>query len=458
MTSTHETASFSLLPPELALAVLAHSLPDEASPQSALARFVRVNRACHDLATPLLYASPCATSLDSLESLVAAVTARAPAGHAHDVRALRVAGRVFASKGWGVRVGKALKACAGVERLELVGVDDLRAKHLVGEGALTHLSLLNSSFAAHSLPSPPTLVPFLSSLTHLTLANVGLPHPSTHLTDMLSICAPHLEFLALSSLRDVEERQFRRAMAVLVRQAGRLKSVKLGFLLDEQVRAMCAPLLVEDDAASFPTPPPSPTSPPAAAADPAAPALSLLPSVTHLSFTLPLPTSALLLALPTALEILTVRPPYSRPSSSNPTPGGARGTPTIFGTSRESLLRVLDRRPAPAPLPDGPHAAAHTATPTPFATPARERSQPGQARRPSFFTLEQLEEEERVVVALEDALEVRPGENGRGPVSMVAPRLREVRWEGRALRSARARVAEVLARRDRVRERGAAGV
>ena len=317
--------------------------------------------------------------------------------------------------------------------------------------ALTHLTLLNSSFAPHSLPSPPTLVPFLSSLTHLTLANVGLPHPSTHLTDMLSICAPHLEFLALSSLRDLDERQFRRAMAVLVRRAVRLKSVKLGFLLDEQVRAMCAPLLVDDGAPSLPTPPPSPTSP--LHTDSAAPALSLLPAVAHLTFTLPLPTSALLLALPRTLEILTVRPPYSRPTSSNPTPGGARGTPTIFGTSRESLLRVLDRRssaPDTATARDAP-----TATPTPFATPARARSQPGQARRPSF-TLEQLEEEERVLLALEDALEVPRGEGGGAGegVRMVAPRLREVRWEGRALRSARARVAEALARREWACERG----
>ncbi|GAA5835611.1 hypothetical protein JCM9279_004594 [Rhodotorula babjevae] len=370
-------------------------------------------------------------------------------GHAPDVRALRVAGRVFASKGWGVRVSKALKACARVERLELVGIDDLRAKHLVGEGALTHLSVLNSSFAAHALPSPPTLVPFLSSLTHLTLANVGLPHPSTHLTDMLSICAPHLEFLALSSLRDLDEREFRRSMTVLVRQAVRLKSVKLGFLLDEQVRAMCAPLLVEHGAPSLPTPPPSPTSP--HADDPSAPALSLLPSVTHLSFTLPLPTSSLLLALPHTLEILTVRPPYSRPTTSNPNPGGAHGTPTIFGTSRESLLRVLDRRPAAAAR----GAPTATATPTPFATPARERSQPGQARRPSF-TLEQLEEEERVLLALEAALDVRLDDGGSGEGEggrMIAPRLREVSWEGRALRSARARVAEALARRETERER-----
>lgn len=141
LTSTHEPASFSLLPPELALLVLAHSLPDEPSPQAALARFVRVNRACRDLATPLLYASPNAASLDKLDCLVAAVVS---AGHAPDVRAFRVSGRVFASKGWGVRVSKVLRACARIERVELVGVDDLRAKHLVGEGGAPDSLLLSS--------------------------------------------------------------------------------------------------------------------------------------------------------------------------------------------------------------------------------------------------------------------------------------------------------------------------
>jgi len=145
LTFTDEPASFSLLPPELALLVLAHTLADEPSPQSALARFVRLNRACRDLASPLLYASPCATSLHRLDCLLAAVAA----GHAVDVRALRVAGRVFASKGWGVRVSKALKACASVERLELVGIDDLRAKHLVGKGGASS-SLPFCPGASHS--------------------------------------------------------------------------------------------------------------------------------------------------------------------------------------------------------------------------------------------------------------------------------------------------------------------
>lgn len=133
-----EPASFSLLPPELALHILAFLLDTPgSSPQTALARFVRINRACHALGTPLLYASPCATSLAGLDALLAALAAGQHDAH---VRALCVAGRVFASKGWGIRVNRALKACRGIERLELVGIDDLRAKHLVGNGGASSSS------------------------------------------------------------------------------------------------------------------------------------------------------------------------------------------------------------------------------------------------------------------------------------------------------------------------------
>ncbi|BGP46226.1 hypothetical protein JCM10450v2_002066 [Rhodotorula kratochvilovae] len=427
-----DSASFSTLPPELALHILSFAVGAAPSPQALLARFVRVNRACHALATPLLYASPCVTSLTKLDALLEAVVHAER--HGGEVRACRVEGKVFASKGWGVRINRVLKACRRIERLELVGIDDLRAKHLVGEGALTHLSLLNLSFSPNSLPSPPSLAPFLASLTHLTLANVGLPPPSTHMTDILALCAPHLEHLAISSLRDIDEREFRRALAVLVRRGAKLRSVKLGFLIEEQVRACCAPLLPDvETAAHLPTPPTSPTFPPFATrsstpvpAPRSAPALSLLPALAHLTFTLPLPTLPLLLALPTSLTTLTLRPPYARPSSSS-LAGNVQGTPTIFGTSFTSLLRVLDRG-APSP--------AVTPAPTPgAATPTR--------RRPSF-TLEQLEEEERVLLALEEALGA-PHEAAGG---WVAPRLREVRWEGRAMRSARERVAEVLRRRE----------
>ncbi|GAA5996472.1 uncharacterized protein JCM10292_007632 [Rhodotorula paludigena] len=431
----HQPASFSLLPPELVLVVVAHLVSACSSPHAVLASLARVNRTCAALVHPLLYAQPAVTSLKQLDLLLAAVE-HPSSDTGEEVKGCRVEGKVFASKGYGVRVSRVLKACSRIERLEIVGVDDLRAKHLVGQGALTHWSLLNSSFRPNSHPSPPSLVPFLSSLTHLTLANVGLPPPSTHLTDILSLCAPHLEHLAISSLCDVDGSEFRRALAVLVHHGERLASLMLGFMTEDQLRAMVQPALPRTDAAPASlllTPPASPTAfSPCPAAH--APALSLLPALAHLTFTLPLPTPALLLALPPSLSLLTIRPPYHRarraPSSANDwSTGAARsasapGTPvTVFGTSRAELLSVLGRERAAA-------------------RPQEQRG--GAGRRPSY-TLEQLEEEEVVLCAVEDALGYPHPENGE----WVAPGLREIRWEGRALRSAEERIGALMERRKR---------
>ncbi|PRQ73972.1 hypothetical protein AAT19DRAFT_15539 [Rhodotorula toruloides] len=325
---------------------------------------------------------------------------------------VRVEGRVFASKGYGQRVSRVLKAVEALERLELVGVDDLRPKHLVGQGTLTHLTLLNSFFRPNSLPSPPSLAPFLSSLTHLTLANLGLPPPSTQLTDMLLLCAPTLHHLALSSLRDVDAREFRRALRVLVTQGPRLHTLMLGFLTDEQISALCQPL--DDRSSSLPTPPASPTLSGSSPSPNARAALSLLPSLISLTFTLPLPTLPILLALPPSLKRLTIRPPYARSSA----PGN------IFGTSRTEGLALL-RRPSPSSEQDT------SCAPTPLAaTPSTN------LRRPSI-SLTLLEEEETILVALEEML----GREG------VAEGLESVRWECRALRSAEGRVGEALERR-----------
>ncbi|GJN88404.1 hypothetical protein Rhopal_001370-T1 [Rhodotorula paludigena] len=433
-------ASFSLLPPELVFVVVAHLVSASSSPHAALASLARVNRTCAALVHPLLYAQPAVTSLKQLDSLLAAV--EHPSSDTGDeVKGCRVEGKVFASKGYGVRVNRVLKACSHIERLEIVGVDDLRAKHLVGQGALTHWSLLNSSFRPNSHPSPPSLAPFLASLTHLTLANVGLPPPSTHLTDILSLCAPHLEHLAISSLRDVDGSDFRRALAVLVHRGERLASLMLGFMTEDQLRAMVQPVLPRPDTAPASlllTPSASPTASSPCPAAPA-PALSLLPALTQLTFTLPLPTPALLLALPPSLSLLTIRPPYHRarrapaPAPAHDWSTGAAqsasapGTPvTVFGTSRAELLSVLGRERAAARPPP----------------PQQQRG--GAGRRPSY-TLEQLEEEEVVLCAVEDALGYPHPANG----GWVAPRLKEIRWEGRALRSAEERIGALMERRKR---------
>ncbi|BGP14042.1 hypothetical protein JCM10213v2_001980 [Rhodosporidiobolus nylandii] len=352
----------------------------------------------------------------------------------------RVQGSVFA-KGYGVRVQKLLRAAPHLEEVELVGLDDLRAKHLVGTGTVTQLTLLNSSFRPNSHTCPPTLPTFLSGLTSLTLANLGLPPPSTHLTDLLTHCAPTLEHLALSSLRDVDLLEFRRACGVLARKCGKLSSLMLGFLTDEQVHAFCLPLLAAEEAGGkgkqavtvahgLPTPPASPI---AGSLSSLAPAIAHLP-LTHLTFTLPLPSLPLILALPPTLRVLTIRPPYARPTTSFVSSGGST---TIWGTSKPSLLTILDRSRV--------HAET-TPAPSGSATPLR-------GRRPSV-TLEQLEEEESVLLALEEALAVPtlPAKRGAevpllSPGEVVAPRLEKIRWECRAMRCGKERVRALVEKR-----------
>ncbi|GAA5890260.1 hypothetical protein JCM6882_008773 [Rhodosporidiobolus microsporus] len=372
-------------------------------------------------------------------------------GPAQWVRRVRVEGRVLASKGYGVRVSRVLKACPLVERVEVVGVDDLRAKHLVGTGTVTHLTLLSSSFRPNAHPSPPSLTPFLSSLTSLTLANLGLPAPATHLAALLEGCKTTLKHLAISSLRDVGRGEFRRAVAILARRddgdGGRappLRSLMLGFLTDAQLDALTLPLLSSPSSPSTSrssTPTPSPPS--------LAPALSHLP-LTHLTLTLPLPTLPLLLALPRSLLVLAIRPPYARSS-------------TVFGTDKASLLAAIARRPT---LLRGSSARAGEEMATPLQSLAPTPAPGTPTRRRPSVTLEQLEEEECALLALEEALAVPPASLSPPPrrgvaggadlgavEGVVAPRLERVRWECRAMRCARERVGRVEEGRRRWRER-----
>ncbi|GAA5915529.1 hypothetical protein JCM5296_001751 [Sporobolomyces johnsonii] len=366
-------ASLSSLPFELALDILSLVVLDSPAPQSTLATLSLVSRTFADLAQPLLFLAPCVFSLKDLDALLVALDDERFSGR---VRRFRVHGRVFNSKGYGLRLSRVLRACR-VERLEVIGVDDLRPKHLVGEGALTHLSLLNSSFRPHSHVCPPSLPTFLTSLTHLTLSNLGLPSPSTHLTVLLQQPSHTLEYLAISSLRDVDLLQFRRVAQVLVSDCERLQTLVLGFLTDEQVEALCLPLVAAE---------PGPLSTPR----PRRPALSLLAHLTSLTFTLPHPSLLLLVALPPSLLTLTIRPPYGRSSSSQ------QGGGHIFGTSKSALLSVLN--PVPTPAGSG------TATPTTTSS----NGGAGSSRRRASVSLEQLEEEEEVLVAVEAALGSTP--------------------------------------------------
>ena len=279
--------------------------------------------------------------------------------------------------------------------------------------ALTHLTLLNSSFRPHSHTAPATLAPFLGSLTHLTMANVGLPHPSSHMTDMLRCCAPTLRYLAISSLRDIDAGEFRRAFEVLIERGNALETLVVGFLTEQQVSAL-------QTATSAQT---SGNNAPFNAADSeqeARPLLSRLPVLANLTFTLPLPTLPLLLALPPSLRKLTIRPPYARPSGTS-----------VREHSRSSLLSVLSRT-------TGSTTSTTTtgqATPTTPSTLGRGEGADGGIRRMSV-TLEQLEEEEAAVVAIEEALAQGAGLG-----------LEEIRWECKALRSARGRIELALERR-----------
>ncbi|GAA5937559.1 hypothetical protein JCM1841_000572 [Sporobolomyces salmonicolor] len=384
----------------LALHILSLVVLDSPFPQSTLASLSLVSRAFADLAQPLLFLAPCVYSLKALDALLVALEDARFSGR---VRRFRVHGRVFSSKGYGLKLSRVLRACR-VERLEVIGVDDLRPKHLVGAGALTHLSLLNSSFRPHSHVCPPSLPTFLTSLTHLTLSNLGLPSPSTHPTVLLQQSSRTLEYLAISSLRDVDLLEFRRVAQVLVSGCKRLQTLVLGFLTDEQVEALCLPLLSTpgDGHASVATP------------HSRRPALSLLSHLTSLTFTLPHPSLLLLVALPPSLLTLTIRPPYGRSFSHQ----GSH----IFGTSKSALLSVLN--PVPTPAGSG------------TATPATANGAGSSRRRPSV-SLEQLEEEEEVLMAVEAALGVHPpalraeearegvAADGEGNGGMVAPKLQE---------------------------------
>ncbi|GAA5953873.1 hypothetical protein JCM3765_000675 [Sporobolomyces pararoseus] len=382
---------------------------------------------------PLLYSQPCTSSLDQLELLLDTLNRRKQFGN--EVKELTILGRVFKSKGYGIRIQRLLKSCQNVRKLELVGIDDLRPKHLISQGAMTHLSLLNSSFRPHSLVNPPNLSSFVSGLTHLTLSNLGLPPPSTHLSVILSHASPTLKYLAISSIRDVEFQEFRQIFEILSTQCTKLSTLVLGFLTDEQVEALCLPSIS------------SSISP--------YPILSQLSHLSFLTFTLPHPSLSLLLSIPPNLQTLTIRPPYSRSLLSRP----------VVGHSKQALLAVLNPVPSPSTTNTG-----GTNTPS---SPATFYSGGGLRRRTRSIPLELLEEEETILAHLTLALlpnppklqfdkphsslitrEVKEVEVLRGGESMLAENgLKSVRWECKGLRGGKERVNEIMRERERVKEK-----
>ena len=91
---------------------------------------------------------------------------------------------------------------------------------------MVQLQLKSTTFRAHSLPfSPP-----LPYLTHLSLDNMGLPTPATHLQSLLA-ASPKLTSLSISSLRDLTPALFTEALQVV---QPHLKILKIGSLTDKQ--------------------------------------------------------------------------------------------------------------------------------------------------------------------------------------------------------------------------------
>ena len=248
------------------------------------------------------------------------------------------------------------------------------------------------------------------------MANVGLPQPSSHLTDMLRCCAPTLRYLAISSLRDIDAGEFRRAFEVLIERGAALETLVVGFLTEQQVSAL------QTSSASAQTSGGNASFNAAASEEEGRPLLSRLPVLENLTFTLPLPPRCPPPPpFPPSLRKLTIRPPYARPSGTS-----------VREHSRSSLLSVLSRT-------SGSTTSNPTTGQVTPATPSRSTTLEGGAdggiRRMSV-TLEQLEEEEAAVVAIEEALAQGAG-----------PELEEIRWECKALRSARGRIELAMEKR-----------
>ena len=132
--------TLSSLPVELLLSIFLHL------PSSSL---LSLSLSCHYLrsvAQPSLFHSPLIQSLFKLDQFLEALSDKN--GLNREVRELTVVGRVFKSKGFGLRVMRILRLIERVKRLEIVGVDDLRPKHLVSSSS-------PSSGSFHSLPYSP---------------------------------------------------------------------------------------------------------------------------------------------------------------------------------------------------------------------------------------------------------------------------------------------------------------
>lgn len=139
-----EPLTLSSLPVELLLSIFHHLAPSSLRSLSLSSRYLR------SVAQPRLFHSPLTQSLDQLDQILNALSS---SELNQEVRELTVVGRVFKSKGYGLKIMRILRRCERLKRLEIVGVDDLRPKHLV-TSSQTRSSEPFSSFShylSHSL-------------------------------------------------------------------------------------------------------------------------------------------------------------------------------------------------------------------------------------------------------------------------------------------------------------------
>lgn len=215
---------------------------------------------------------------------------------------LRVECRNFGEKGWGTRLGRLLRLAANVQGLELRGIHDLRIKFLQGRGGTDRtpsgrrhrictdsshhagaasLSITSTTFKNHALTTSPDLATFLRSVTRLTLSNLGLPFPSTHVHQLLTYSSPNLTYLALSALRDLYSPALLLPLFALLRPpaAPNLRHLRLGAIDSRQVAIIAQP-----------------------------DCLPRLAQVAKLEWVFPNPTRELLDATPDGVRVLVLKP------------------------------------------------------------------------------------------------------------------------------------------------------
>lgn len=315
------------LPPELIQLILEHLHPS----QPRLASLALSARALTGPAQYVLFANASITSIEQFDLLLAVLQpvrpprqqatagelekadslgwedeedcVDSPWARALGTTRLKVECREFGQAGWGTRLGRLLRLAPNVRTVSLRGIDSLRIKFLQGRGGepllatrcpafqsadplflytgATSLSITSTTFKNHALPSSPSLATFLRSVRHLTLANLGLPYPSTHVQHILSHCCHNLTYLALSALRDLHTPELLLPLFALLGPASapRLRHIRFGSLDSRQTdiiaRESC---------------------------------LGSLTQVTKITWTFPLPTAELLAATPTSVTTLVLKP------------------------------------------------------------------------------------------------------------------------------------------------------